>query len=343
MPMKEISIRQVDAFTTHPYGGNYAGVVPDASGLTDAQMQSIAREMNVSETAFILPPSRAGADVRIRWFTPGDEVPLCGHATIASFHLLAEEGMRGMKREGRYSFRVETRSGILDVNVDKGPEGPLVEFELPVPTFRRMPGPPLDVLAALGLNGSHLHKDLPIVSENYLYLPVRSLSALREIRPAYAMLADACAAHDVLGVSVFTLETLEPTSAVHSRFFAPGLGVNEDPVTGSANGPLGAYLFQEVIPRGTEVPRTTLPDGRTEFVESRGMRSTGRDVYASDFSPRAWRSGVYGSRGARSLFCGVRSSLDRRVSHKERKEHKVKRRNSLHLCAQHFPTLCISV
>lgn len=268
--MKEISIRQVDAFTTRPYGGNYAGVVPDASGLTDAQMQAIAREMNVSETAFILPPNRAGADVRIRWFTPGDEVPLCGHATVASFHLLAEEGMWGMEMEGTYSFRVETRSGILDVNVDKGPDGPLVEFELPVPTFRQMPSPPLNVLAALELNESHLHGDLPIVSENYLYLPVRSLSALGEIRPAYAMLADACAAHDVLGVSVFTLETLEQTSAVHSRFFAPGLGVNEDPVTGSANGPLGVYLFQEAVPRGLTVSMTTLPDGRIEFVGEQG-------------------------------------------------------------------------
>ena len=270
MPLHEISIRQVDAFTTRPYAGNYAGVVPNASGLTDAQMQAIAREMNVSETAFILPPSSAGADVRIRWFTPGDEVPLCGHATVASFHLLAEEGMRGMKREGKYSFRVETRSGILEVNVDKGREGPLVEFELPVPTFRKMPVPPLDVLAALGLDGSHLHKDLPVVTENYLYLPARSLSVLGQIRPAYAMLADACTQHGVLGVSVFTLETLEPTSGVHSRFFAPGLGVNEDPVTGSANGPLGAYLFQEVIPRGIEVSRTTLPDGRMEFIGEQG-------------------------------------------------------------------------
>lgn len=268
--MKEISIRQVDAFTTRPYGGNYAGVVPDASGLTDAQMQAIAREMNVSETAFILPPNRAGADVRIRWFTPGDEVPLCGHATVASFHLLAEEGMRGMEKDGTYSFRVETRSGILDVNVEKGPDGPLVEFELPVPTFRQMPGPPPNALAALELNESHLYDDLPIVSENYLYIPVRSLSALREIRPAYAMLADACAAHDVLGVSVFTLETLEQSSAVHSRFFAPGLGVNEDPVTGSANGPLGVYLFKEAVPRGFTVSMTTLPDGRLEFVGEQG-------------------------------------------------------------------------
>lgn len=268
--MSEIQIRQVDAFTTKPFAGNYAGVVPDGDGLSDAQMLSIAREMNVSETAFILPPSQPGADLRIRWFTPGEEVPLCGHATVASFHLLAEEGRRGMERPGTYAFRLETRSGILAVTVEKEQQGAQVEFELPVPAFRSLADAPMRVLNALGLLPAALDAALPIVAENYLYLPVRGLRELGAIRPDYVALADACTDVGVMGVSVLTLETIEPTSAVHSRFFAPGLGVNEDPVTGSANGPLGVYLQRFVAPLGRALASTKLPDGRLVYVGEQG-------------------------------------------------------------------------
>lgn len=268
--MAEIQIRQVDAFTTTPFAGNFAGVVPEGAGLSEAQMLTIAREMNVSETAFILPPSGPGADLRIRWFTPGEEVPLCGHATVASFHVLAEEGRWGMDRPGTYAFRLETRSGILAVTVEKESDGAQVEFELPVPDFRTLDGAPAGVLNALGVPSDALEPDLPIVAENYLYVPVRGLRELGAIRPDYVALADACAEAGVLGVSALTLETIEPTSAVHSRFFAPGLGVNEDPVTGSANGPLGVYLQRFVVPLGRSLPSTKLPDGRLVYVGEQG-------------------------------------------------------------------------
>lgn len=268
--MAEIQIRQVDAFTTTPFAGNYAGVVPDGAGLSDAQMLTIAREMNVSETAFILPPSQSGADLRIRWFTPGEEVPLCGHATIASFHLLAEEGRFGMERPGTYAFRLETKSGILAVTVEKEDDGAQVEFELPVPDFRALDGAPARVLKALGVASTALDPELPIVAENYLYLPVKGLRELAAIRPDYVALADACTEAGVLGVSVLTLETMEPRSAVHSRFFAPGLGVNEDPVTGSANGPLGVYLQRFVVPLGRLLSSSILPDGRLVYIGEQG-------------------------------------------------------------------------
>ncbi|HTS00715.1 MAG TPA: PhzF family phenazine biosynthesis isomerase, partial [Bacteroidota bacterium] len=115
----KISVKQVDAFTETPLTGNPAGVVVKADGLTDRQMQMVAREMSVPETAFILPPTMPGADLRIRWFSPTVEVPLCGHATIASFHALAESNMCGMENPGAYSFNLETRSGILPVEVTK--------------------------------------------------------------------------------------------------------------------------------------------------------------------------------------------------------------------------------
>jgi PhzF family phenazine biosynthesis protein len=268
--MPEVLIRQVDAFTTTPFAGNYAGVVPDGAWLSDAQMLSIAREMNVSETAFILPPSQPEADLRIRWFTPGEEVPLCGHATVASFHLLAEEGRWGMEKAGTYAFRLETKSGLLSVNVEKREGSVEIEFEIPVPSFRVLPAPPDGIMQALGLHASALDPQLPIVAESYLYLPVRGLSDLAAVRPDYSGLADACAEMKVLGVSVLTLETIDPRSAVHSRFFAPGLGVNEDPVTGSANGPLGVYLRRYAVPLRRSVPSSTLADGREVFVGEQG-------------------------------------------------------------------------
>ncbi len=268
--MAEILIRQVDAFTTKPFAGNYAGVVPEGNGLTDAQMLAVAREMNVSETAFVLPPSTPNADLRIRWFTPGEEVPLCGHATVASFHILSEEGRWGMERPGSYAFRLETRSGILAVNVEKGTDGAQIEFELPVPVFRPFDVPPGSILSALGLPAASCDSQWPVVAENYLYLPVRGLKELAAIRPDYVRLEEACRAISVLGVSVFTLETIEAGSSVHSRFFAPGLGVNEDPVTGSANGPLGVYLRRFVHASGQRLPSSTLPDGRVVYVGEQG-------------------------------------------------------------------------
>jgi PhzF family phenazine biosynthesis protein len=129
----KISVKQVDAFTEIPLTGNPAGVVLKADGLSDRQMQMIAREMSVPETAFILPPSIPGADLRIRWFTPTVEVPLCGHATVASFHALAEDNMYGMELPGSYTFRLETKSGILPVEVTKNPDETDVLFGLTLP------------------------------------------------------------------------------------------------------------------------------------------------------------------------------------------------------------------
>jgi len=111
--MKNYRVKHVDAFTTHPFAGNPAGVVIDARGLSDSDMQLLAREKNLPETAFVLPSTIKGADIQIRWFTPTTEVDLCGHATIASFHALAEESMEGMGTQGQHYFKLQTKSGIL--------------------------------------------------------------------------------------------------------------------------------------------------------------------------------------------------------------------------------------
>ena len=115
--MKTYKIKQIDAFTDRAFGGNPAGVVTSAEGLTDKEMQNIAKEMNLSETAFILKSNKA--DFRIRWFTPKKEVLFCGHATVASLYALAEEGLFGMSDAGIFDFKIETMVGIITIKVEK--------------------------------------------------------------------------------------------------------------------------------------------------------------------------------------------------------------------------------
>ena len=239
-----IPIKQVDAFTVSPLTGNPAGVVVNADGLTDQQMQTIAREMAVPETAFVLPPATHAADVRIRWFTPQVEVPLCGHATIAGFHALAEDGLHGMKGPGTYRFNLETKSGILPVCVEKSSDGVEVFFGLPVPEFIRAGQYKLDIMRILNISLEEFENRMPIVAANYLYVPIRRLHTIFALKPNFFAMSQFLSNRNLSALSVFTTETVDKGSAVHSRFFAPTLGINEDPVTGSANGPLGAYLFE---------------------------------------------------------------------------------------------------
>jgi len=254
----KITLKQVDAFTLVPLTGNPAGVVMKADGLTPQQMQVIAREMAVPETAFILPASTPSADLRIRWFTPTVEVPLCGHATIASFHALAEDGMYGMKDLGTYSFNLETKSGILPITVDKNREGITVLFGLLVPEFVRAGQFKLDIMRILNISLEEFENRMPIVMEHYLYVPIRRLHTLFSMKPNFFAMSQFLSNRNLIGLCVFTTETVDRGSAVHSRFFAPTVGINEDPVTGSANGPLGVYLFDrgEVEPVGDTVTLT---------------------------------------------------------------------------------------
>jgi PhzF family phenazine biosynthesis protein len=240
----KIRVKQVDAFAETPLTGNPAGVVLDASTLTDQQMQTIAREMSVSETAFVLPASMPGADMRIRWFSPQAEVPLCGHATIASFHALAEEGMHGMKAPGTYAFKLETKSGILPVTVEKNATGTDVFFGLSVPEFSRAGQYKLDLMRILNIKQEEFEPRMPIVVAQNIYVPIRRLHTIFAMKPNFFAMSQFLTNRDLSGICVFTTETIDPTSSVHSRYFAPTIGINEDPVTGSANGPLGVYLFE---------------------------------------------------------------------------------------------------
>jgi len=242
--MPKIDILQVDAFTTVPQTGNPAGVVLDGRGLSEKQMQMVAREMNVSETAFILPATKEDADLRIRWFTPQTEVPLCGHATVASFHALAEGGHNGMKKDGSYSFRLETASGVLPIEIVKDAGVITVMMGLKVPVLERVMHYKIDLVRVLNITLSEFENRMPISRGDYLLVPVKRLHTLFTLKPNLVTMSNFLDSRNLHGLCIFTTETVDRGSAVHSRFFAPNQGINEDPVTGSAHGPLAVHLYE---------------------------------------------------------------------------------------------------
>lgn len=243
--MKRLRVYQVDAFTTEKLQGNPAGVVPNADGLTDAEMQAIARELNNSETAFILSPLAPDHDVWVRFFTPTTEVPSCGHATIAAHYVRAVE-------EDLPSCTVIQKIGIgilpVDVVRDDGDyrivmtQG-TVEFGEP---FLAAQGE--EALAALGLKTNDRDERCPIqivsTGHSKVLVGVRSREVLNSLRPDLARLAEMSGRINCNGYFVFTLDSATADVLAHGRMFAPAIGIPEDPVTGNANGPLGAYLVK---------------------------------------------------------------------------------------------------
>lgn len=228
----------VDAFTVEPFSGNPAAVVLDAGNLSSRAMQRIAREMNLSETAFLLPATVPDADLRVRWFSPTVEVRLCGHATVATFHAAMETG-----RLAAGAYRMESRSGILPIGLGREGDRPLVSMDLPVPRAMPLGGSAGELHAALRLAKEAIDTSLPSMKvADWGIVPVRSLAALKDIRPDFVALCDLDRASGIGNTIVLSTQTVEETSAVHLRMFAPAYGIEEDPVTGSAQAPVAVYL-----------------------------------------------------------------------------------------------------
>lgn len=240
-----VRIKQIDAFTRKPFTGNPAAVVLDADKLNRDDMQKIANEMNLSETAFVMKPENEQDDLRIRWFTPTQEVELCGHATIAVFHAMAEEGRCGLEVGESQSFRVDTKVGTLTVDVEWKDLNPYIKFALPIPTFYPYPDDLSILCGALGLSKIELsQKVAPQVMDNgYCYVPLSHYDSLKTLEPNQHLLKKLNEKHNLTGFAVVTTDTGDKDTDWHMRFFAPSLGVFEDPVTGSANGPMAAFLW----------------------------------------------------------------------------------------------------
>ncbi len=257
--MKKSTIKQVDAFTRQVFTGNPAGVVVKAGGLTEKQKKRIASEMNLSETAFILPAENPEADLRIRWFTPTHEVKLCGHATIASFHSLAENKMYGMTGPGEYHFKVETLSGVLPVKVKIGKDlQSQISFGLPVPRFFAVSIDETVIAGILGMPPDGFDRNYKILQDDFqIVIPVKNREILHKMNPDFNKMIQLAKELDCDAFTPLTTETSDPESAYQSRCFVPSLGVNEDPVTGSSQGPLGVYaVLNGIVPDEAKIRLT---------------------------------------------------------------------------------------
>jgi len=250
--LHKVRFVQVDVFSDSPFGGNPVVVVPRAEGISEEQMQTIAQGL-FAETAFVLPPTDPRADVRVQFFTPTTRVPFSGHPTLGTAYVLADEGEVELE-EPVTRIHEELEIGVLpiDLHVERG-EITKVVMTGKSPSFHAALEEISELAEALTLDEEEITATgLPpqVVSTGLpaLMVPVRSLAAVQGIRCDVPLdtprLNALCERVGAQAVMVFTFETLERSSTVHVRLFAPLLGVEEDPATGSASGALGAYLVQ---------------------------------------------------------------------------------------------------
>ncbi|MBX3302064.1 MAG: PhzF family phenazine biosynthesis protein [Nitrospira sp.] len=259
---RSLKFYQADVFTGQPFGGNPVAVFPDAEGLTDDQLQRIAREMNLSETVFVFPPTDSAAAARLRIFTPTQEIPFAGHPVLGTFYVLAhlkriliDDGITRVTQEcniGLFPIEVHTEHGSV-VRVVMAQPKP--EFFEPMTAIDEL----YLIAGALGIP-KHVIADakwpLQVVSTGLpvLIVPVRTLTAARSIAPDASAIIKVCERFGANGIMVFTTVTVESFASVHARMFAPKIGILEDPATGSAGGALGAYLVHNGV---VEVGPTT--------------------------------------------------------------------------------------
>jgi PhzF family phenazine biosynthesis protein len=255
-----VPVIQADIFTDRPFAGNPAVAVLDADGLDATDMQRIAAEMLVAGTAFVSASRQAGADWRLRTFTPRREVAYSGHTTLCGAHALLESGRLAGTR-----VTFETPSGPVGVDVERADgRAPLLWLEPAPPVCRPFEGDTVEVLDALGLARAALGgwARPAVTPDNDLLLPVRDLAGLRALEPDMRRLAALRTAQRARGVCAVSRETVDSASGSHCRFFAPHYGVPEDIVTGSVHSALGAWLL--------EAGALSAVNGRAVFIAEQG-------------------------------------------------------------------------
>jgi trans-2,3-dihydro-3-hydroxyanthranilate isomerase len=264
----------LDVFTQQVFGGNQLAVFPEAQGLSDAQMQAIAREFNISETVFLLPPQSAAATRRARIFTPGRELPFAGHPTIGAVHVLATIG-RGPHTSPPRQVVLEEIVGPVPVSIEEQSGGALfIQLSAArAPEFRTLTINPATFAPPLNLEPADFESPLPagIVScgSPFVILPLKNADALRRARlnpDAWRTLV----ASGALGttdpawtehVYPITNDASVRPADLRVRMFAPALGIVEDPATGSAAASLAAHLAKHA----------TRPDGTLRWTVEQGI------------------------------------------------------------------------
>ena len=244
----------LDVFTGEKFGGNQLAVFLDARGLAAGTLQAVAKEMNFSESTFILPAERPDTDIRMRIFTPGCEMPMAGHPTVGSAFALA---LAGVIPPGRKRWVFGLNVGPTPVDIDWDGERPTFAWMTQLrPVFGPVVADVGAVAHAIGVDAAAVRSTrLPVQEVScgvpFVFIPVATRADVDAASPnldAFNRLCEA-AGVDNHAMFVFSREPGPDGATVYSRMFAPGLGVHEDPATGSASGPLGCYLVKHgVVP-----------------------------------------------------------------------------------------------
>lgn len=250
MNTAKLVVYQVDSFTKERYKGNPAGVVLNADGLRDEQMLLMARELKNSETAFLFSTDSNAYDGIVRYFTPTTEVPTCGHATIAAMYAKAVE-----ERLDSCTLRMRTRIGVLPFHVIRTNN----DYQIVMTQGQFEIGPRIDseiatrICDALGLKQNDVDDKCPLqiatTGHSKVLIGIKSRGKLNSLSPNLIELIRISRLIKCNGYFVFTFDSSDKNILTFGRMFAPAIGIDEDPVTGNANGPLGGYIIHNRIVR----------------------------------------------------------------------------------------------
>ncbi|MCU5323067.1 PhzF family phenazine biosynthesis isomerase [Bacillus cereus] len=239
--MKTINVFHYEAFTNKPNMGNPAGIVLDADGLTEEEMQRIAEKIGFNETTFVL--SSEVAHIRMRFFTPGFEMDLCGHGTVGTIYALRERSLL----EEKASLTIETKAGILPIQIGVNENGEtLIKMRQAAPQFKDFAGSKEELARSIGLEVNDLDVSLPIVygsTGNWtVIVPIKNLDACERMKPNNEMFPSVLKEIPNASIHPICLETYDELAQMHGRHFSSAYaGTIEDPVTGTASGVMGAY------------------------------------------------------------------------------------------------------
>ncbi|QBQ97599.1 PhzF family phenazine biosynthesis protein [Paraburkholderia pallida] len=259
------SLKVVDVFTRQPLLGNPVAVVLDAEGLETDAMQAIARWTNLSETTFVLPPTTAGADYRLRIFTPRSELPFAGHPTLGSAHAILEAERVSPRQRGR--LIQECGTGLVELTVEG--QGAERQLTFGLPPAKLEPLHAADIAALERILGCKVDSKTAPATVNvgpiWTIAQLGDATAVLDLRPDFASLAQFERRLGVTGLTVFGAYE-RGDAAIEVRSFAPSSGVEEDPVCGSGNGSVAVFQWE----------RGLLPPGGTDYAAAQG-RCVGRD------------------------------------------------------------------
>ncbi len=239
--MPQVSYTLLDVFTNTRFGGNQLAVFSDSGDLSTEMMQQIANELNLSESAFVQPATVAEADYRVRFFTPKIELPMAGHPTVGTAYALARQGLHTQP-----TLRLQQNVGVINVEIENDADDLTIWMNQPLPEFGNIFEDTQILADILSIPASGIDTNYPaqVVSTGvpFLYIPIRDIATMNSLKVRLDLWEKYLKDYATPHIFTFSRETQHAGSTVHSRMFAPAMGIAEDPATGAASGPLGAYL-----------------------------------------------------------------------------------------------------